>query len=125
MTLTFNDQPGLFDMRRAQEARDEAIDRVERNADEYWILEALRAIYSLCRIRTTFTSDAIWAILEQRNVPGPHEPKALGAVMRTAQKRKWCSPTSTYSNSVRVECHRRPLRVWEALRPLPAWDYES
>jgi hypothetical protein len=118
------EQPHLFDIHRANEARDEAISRVELNADPDWVLEALRAVYAICRVRTTFTSDAIWALLDQRGIYGPHEPKALGSVMRTAQRRGWCRPTATYSNSQRVECHRRPLRVWESvgLRELPEWD---
>lgn len=123
---TILEQPHMFDAALATVVRDEAIARVEDNAEPDWVLEALRAIYRICQTRDTFTTDRVWAILDSRSIPGPHEPKALGAVIRTAQRRGWCRPTPEYTQSVRVECHRRPLRVWQSAGPLLAsWDGES
>ncbi len=37
----------------------------------------------------------------------------MGAVMKRAQKNGWIKPTGQYVMSERVQCHRRPVMVWE------------
>lgn len=91
----------------AAEARDRAIDIVEANMPNDWREEASRIIFRLARTCDEFTTDEVWAGLSQ-----PPEPRALGAVMRQAQRDGWIRPTDRVRNSVRVECHARPVRVW-------------
>ena len=97
-------------------ARDKAIDQVERNADPDWKKEARTAIEVLAASRDEFTTDAVWAVLEKRDVLViTHEKRAMGAIMRSAQKDKWVEGTDRHVLSTRKKCHRRPIRVWRSL----------
>lgn len=111
-----------FDAELAGRRRDDALARVHEHARPAWRHDALRAIYDLCRTRSEFTTDAVWALLDRRLVLVPHEPRALGAIMRMASARGWCHPTGEVRKSTRAECHGRPLTVWVARQPLPEWD---
>lgn len=100
----------------AEQARDEAIQQVARNAED-WIRDAVQAVRAICQARGpggSFTTDAVWATLELWNVDPPVEPRALGAAMMRAKKLGLCVPTSMTVKSVRVDCHARPLRIWRA-----------
>lgn len=96
----------LFD---AEQARDQAIQQVEDNADTDWMRQALAAVKWCAHYHGLFTTDEVWTML-----PEVREPRALGAVMRKAQKAGWIRPTDRVRNSSRVECHARPVRVWES-----------
>jgi hypothetical protein len=115
-------QPHLFDPQLGARLREGAIERVTSAAPVSWRIEALRAVYDLCRTRSEFTTDAVWALLDRRGVAAPTEPRAIGGVMRIASRRGWCEATDETRQSIRAECHRRPLQVWRHLGPLPAWD---
>jgi len=118
-------QPQLFDWAAAQQAKQEALDRVADHADPSWIKVALTVVYDLCRYRETFTTDDVWCELERLKAPEPHEPRALGAVMMRAKRRNWCFSTGQVTGSVRKQCHGRPIMVWRAARVLPEWSPES
>lgn len=95
------------DAAEARRRRDEAVERVGTNADDEWKRRALDAVRVLAESGQNFTSDDVWA-----RVGSPREPRALGAVMRDAQRRELCVPTPDYRPSARPECHARPVRVW-------------
>lgn len=99
----------------AEIARDEAIGRVQRSSD-YWIPYALNAVRRIRQMRGAggyFTTDAVWAILNGWGIAPPHEPRALGAAMRKAERLGLCAPTDRTQKSTRIDCHARPLRVWK------------
>jgi len=98
----------------ARAARDDALERVERNADKAWKLRTMVVVMRLATDRETLTTDDVWERLQQHE-ERTHEPRALGAVMRTAAKRGYIRPTDDYTTSVRKECHARPVRVWQSL----------
>ena len=52
-------EPSLFDEPSSDELRDEAMDRVDRHAEDDWKDAAYRVGRSLSRSRSTFTSEAI------------------------------------------------------------------
>jgi hypothetical protein len=91
----------------AMAARDEAVDRVERNADDGWNARALETVRRIPS-GTLFTSDDLWG----DGLDEPREPRALGAVMRAAQRGGLAVPTDSYRPSDRPVCHRNPKRVW-------------
>lgn len=101
-----------LDIFAALEARDEALGRVEANADERWKAEALAAVRHLARMLPEFTTDDVWARLGDSY---PHEPRALGAVMKTAAAAGLIEPTDRIRTSHRPECHARPVRVWRSI----------
>ena len=108
-------QPTLFDAPAGVEARDKAISRVERNADPRWLTHAHTAIEALCRLRREFTTDDVWEYLAAHQLDRPDEPRALGAIMRSAAHAGLIVATDRYVNSERPECHARPVKVWRAI----------
>ena len=92
----------------AREARENAIDRVERNADQEWFDQAVLAIHRVARVQSVLTSlDA------QRVFPDtPREPRAWGAAFRHARAAGWIEPTGRYVTTKRVKSHCRPVREW-------------
>ena len=96
-----------------KKAADEAVKRVGGNMDPDWRVAALAAVRSACEKYSEFTTDDVWNIL--RKTEAPHEPRAMGAIMRAAVKAGICEATDEYRMSRRVACHRRPLRVWRSL----------
>jgi hypothetical protein len=69
----------------------------------------------LARMRPEFTTDDVWEHLFQNDLPMPHEPRALGAVMVAAARARIIAPTDRYTPSARPECHRRPVKIWRSL----------
>lgn len=104
-----------FDLGAGQRAADRAIDQVEAHADERWLDRALEAVRFVAERRVTFTTDPVWFWLGKWGVPHPHEPRAMGAVMRRAQKEGWISPTQEFVPTTRVKSHKSPTRVWASL----------
>jgi tRNA G26 N,N-dimethylase Trm1 len=56
--------------------RDKALERVERNAQDEWKESAREVVEHLARIRPEFTTDAVWAMLENMGHK-THEPQAM------------------------------------------------
>ena len=95
----------LFD---AEEARDEAIARVERGAGD-WVQRARDAATMVALARFDFTTDDVWDALGDDR---PTEPRALGAVMKQLAGEGRIRATGEYRKSSRVDCHARPVAVW-------------
>ena len=97
-------------------ARDEAIDRVERNAFADWSEAAYLACCLVAEDQPFFTTDDVW---QKMSIVFPqfktHEPRAMGAIMRRAAKDGIAKPTDEYVRSDRPECHRRPTMRWESM----------
>jgi hypothetical protein len=110
-----DNQPSLLDALAAIQATNEAIERVEQNTDPNWAHDAQRAISYLARSRPEFTTDDVWEFLHRHGVNAPHEPRALGALMRNAARAGLIKPTDRVRPSDRPECHRNPKRVWRSL----------
>lgn len=60
----------------------------------------------------TFTSDDVW----QRVPKFSHrpDPRSLGAVLSSEAKEGHIVATGSYKKSARLECHSRPVMVWES-----------
>jgi len=99
----------------AEDAKILAIEQVEHNASALWMSAARHCIEQAARYRDTFTTDAIWQQLEAAQVEAPHEPRAMGAAMRIAQRRGIIEATGKYEPSERIINHARPLMVWRSV----------
>jgi hypothetical protein len=108
-------QPSLFDVPTGIEARDKAINAAERGAPITWVTPAEIAIAYLAKTREHFTTDDVWEHLHQRGHEFPHEPRAMGALMRNAARAGLITATDRVTPSQRPECHRRPIRIWRSL----------
>lgn len=108
-------QLSLFDLAEAIQAREEAIARVDLHADEMWKQSCREAIIAVASIKAEFTTDDIWEWMFVNGVDQPHENRAMGAVIRESHKSGIIKPTDRYLNSLRPECHRRPIKIWLSL----------
>lgn len=93
-----------------------AMARVHAHADPAWLAQAYRAIQDLCARELYVTSDSVWALLDERGVPSPREPRALGAVMRQAARDGLLEASGEYVQSEREACHSRPVQKWRVKR---------
>lgn len=105
---------GRFDAAAAQEAKDAAIARVGAAADPVWVKAALEAVVYICERRATFTADAVWWVLEYAGVECPDEPRALGFVMKIAERVGVCKATRQFEQTVRPSRHGTDVRVWRS-----------
>lgn len=111
-----DDQPSLFDAKKGEALREEAIERVESNAKKDFLICAFECVSQLAREHEWFTTDDVWALLAQFPAEyRTHEPRAMGPVMRRAVVEKLAKPADNWILSKRPACHRRPLRVWLSL----------
>jgi hypothetical protein len=106
------EQGRLFDPAEGERRRERAITIVDEAADNDWKDAAETAIGIVASRLVTFTTDDVWAYLDVLKMPPPREPRAMGAMMRQAQRNLVIVPTARWQLSKRPECHRRPLRVW-------------
>ena len=95
--------------------RDAAMAQVDAAAPPDWRSDAEQAVLYVARRRERFTTDAVWAVLDNWLVAQPPEPRALGPLMKSACSWGWCEPTPVWHLSVRPACHRRPVRVYRSL----------
>ena len=103
-------------MRDAQRAADEAIDRVDANANERWKIEAHLCGIQMAREHDTFTSSDVAERLAAR-FPGvkTHDGRAWGSIMKKLRNEGWIASTETYKVSGRATNHNRPQLVWRSL----------
>ena len=95
----------------ARDAANEAIDRVNANADEEWKAAAKRIVREVARANREFPTDAVWGA----GLPKPREPRAMGAVMRWAQSHGLVKNTGRIVKTAQVSRHNAPVTVWESL----------
>lgn len=101
-------QRTLFD--RARKGRDQALEEVERNAQEEWKDLALQAIYRTALTCEEFHVDDVWVV---GDLPRTREDRALGPQMLKAARLGWCVKTDRVRPSVRSHLSGKP--VWRSL----------
>lgn len=103
----------LANRRPGAAERDEALERVERNAEDkvlYYVTQALDLVIMRGK---SFTTDDVWKVLhEERPDLIVREPRVMGAVIRAAAKTGSIVRSNETRDSDRPESHRRPCRVW-------------
>lgn len=92
-------------------ARDRAIEKADRGASPLWVEEALTAVKALARVEPVLTSEDV---ADQLELSTP-EPRALGAIMLTAQANGWIAPTERWTPARHAKAHKRPMREWRSL----------
>lgn len=101
----------------AREAKNAAIEQVERNAKKEWLEAFLRAYRVTARQKLRFSADDVWdTFLADYPTPLTHNPKAAGAVAVRAMKEKVIvSVVNMFWKSRRKSCHNRPIQVYQSL----------
>jgi len=102
--------------RLATQATEQAIKQVTENMDIQWRNAAIQILKVVCQNTQTFTTDSIWRLMEidHPNLK-PHEPRAMGAIMRWGVQHKWIVKTPDYVASTRPVAHKKPTAVWRSL----------
>jgi len=109
------DRQMTLDLDAALETRDAAVDAAGANADVTWFQQAYQAVENLAHSRHRFIVDDVWKVLAQMGVEKPVEARAMGAVLRRAQREGIIEPTGGLRRSAQVQCHGNRRQVWKSL----------
>jgi hypothetical protein len=101
-----------FNFEAAVAARDEAIERVDENADPDWKEAAKLIVCDLARNKVRFTTDDVWRQLLNQGVMFPHEPRAMGGIMMGLARAGVIRRLDSQRKSEMVGCHCRPKQLW-------------
>lgn len=95
---------------RMRRETNEAIDRVERHANQDWKDAAYIIGCQLAKGGKVFISDDFWPLLEELGVK-THQPTALGATIRKLLRNDVILWTGIYRLSLRR--HGTPMKEWK------------
>ena len=103
-------------MSKVIESKDEAINRVEANANAEWRVAAYKACCLCAQQWIELSTDDVWELMESL-FPDcrTHEPRAMGAIMRQAARAGKIEASGEYFKSRRPQCHGRPVAIWDSL----------
>ena len=106
----------MRNIKEGAQLREEGINQAEQAANKYWREVAYDALLEVLKLHKFFTTDEVWEILN-RKFPEviTHEKKAMGGVIRKAQRAGLCISTDRVQRSTRPECHRHPNLLWKSL----------
>ena len=108
-------EQGTFDLAAGRRARDEAIKRGDDAADpEEWKATADYAIRTVASTMVEFTTDDVWRLLDEWEIPRPEEPRWMGGRMTAAKAAGIISPTGRYGQTSQVQGHAHPAGVWRS-----------
>lgn len=102
-----------FNFDESRNRRDAALLQVDENAADAWKETALAVVHSVARRKSLFTTDDVWA--EMPDEATTHERRAMGPIMRRAQRNAWIEPTGNFRATARVQGHASPKRIWRSL----------
>jgi hypothetical protein len=91
------------------------MDHAARACNPDWWAFMLAALAEVARKKPFLFTDDIEFIRQTRQGPRTHENRALGPLMREAQKLGICEPTDQWVPSSQGVNHRRFMRVWYSL----------
>jgi hypothetical protein len=92
-------------------ARDAAMEQIESTTKPEWREAALDAIYLTARHRAEFIVDDVWQNFHNDD---SRDKRAIGPLMRVAQREGWIAPTDKFRPSYIVHHHATPRRVWKS-----------
>lgn len=79
-----------------------------------WEDAARQAIRSLISAGEPFTTDDIWMILDDKGIPHPREPRALGGIIQGFAHRSEIAHKG-FKRAARRTANCRPLSIWSAI----------
>lgn len=106
----------LFSAAAARTARDEAMQRVDENANPGWKAFTYELIVEVARSSVEFTTDDVERLRFGRGGgPSTQEPRAMGPLMLKAARSGICEKTGRLRESVQASNHGRPMQLWRSL----------
>ena len=109
---TKNEEGKIVQCPAILKTKQQAIAEVESHADPQWVAKANEALDILIKNNQDFTSDQVWKLLDSWQVPRPHAPSAMGAIMRRAALAKRIKKTGRFIPSSQSTNHQRDVAVW-------------
>lgn len=111
-----NQESTLFNPETGRTLRDEALERVEQNAEPDWKDKARACLVYVASRKEYFTADDVAEELSSLvDGASTHEPRAMGAIFKWAQREKIAAPTPSFTPTRRAQGHAGPRRVWKSL----------
>lgn len=105
----------VLDPKLGKRLKQRGLDAVEAHAADGFAQDGLLAVQTVARRRLELTSDDVWVQLALTPHTATHDHRALGPVMRLAQRSGWIEPTERFVLSDQPLRHRAPIRVWKSL----------
>ena len=99
-------------LKKGRAARDAAMDESSGGANEAWKEATLDAIHATAKRRDKFIVDDIWPHFHSSETT--KDLRAVGPLMRVAQREGWIVPTGEFRPSYVPSNHATPRRVWES-----------
>lgn len=90
---------------------DAILHQVGENANEEWKIAAGLTVRVFADRGQEFTADDVWDVMERLPYE-THDNRALGAIMRSAQRTGVIVNTGTFARSRRR--HKAPIPIWRA-----------
>lgn len=84
--------------------------------DRGWLVEARKVILAVADKLEAFSADDVWAA----GLAKPHEPRALGYVMRELSREGRIELTGDYHRTTQERRHSAPVVLWRICRPRAA-----
>jgi hypothetical protein len=100
----------------AKQARDDALERVSRNAGYDWMGDSLRLLRIFADLRDDFIGEEFRLYATQHGLPQPHHHNAWGALLRTGATRGIIRITDRTRQMTTGKSHARRSPVWESVR---------
>ena len=95
--------------------REECIGRVTDHMKREWKIAALKSADRVMRRMEVFTTDDIWIDLEKRNVERPHEPRAMGSIIRILTDGEEIEWTKAITTSRLPWANGRTIKIYKVM----------
>lgn len=102
----------VMDRTASAQGKADGMTAVAEHATTAFASAALTTTWYVALARDEFTSDDIWRALPEDVTT--HDYRALGPVLRTAQRRGWIVPTDRFQLTEQRSRHRAPIRIWRS-----------
>ena len=98
------------------QARDEAVKKVDEHADDYYKACAWASLERHARVNLEFISDEARVRMEAEYPDAEtHDARVWGPLMKRAQSEGIVEPTDRFEKTPRASNHSAPKRVWRSL----------
>ncbi len=99
---------------QAERKKQEGIEVAYQNANSIWKAAAAKRMYSLAKLRRTFTSEDILMYLEERGIVTGNN-KAISGVLQAGARSGLIRASDKFVRSRRPQRHAAPIMVWDSL----------
>lgn len=101
-----------LDPRQSRANRDAAVERVESNAPDGFMDEAVATIQRTAMELPEFIVDEVWRRMTSQPPP---EARAMGPAMTHAKRLGYIRPTGRFRATAQPRSHAQPRRIWESM----------